>query len=285
MQLTASDAIARLKRAPDEYATPQALRELAAQVSVAPFGGAQSTQTVLYSGRLEDGDGGLDAWTLAKAIQAKDESVAIIDASERGMFLSSRPFKEALVKAFASEGILDYEDLRKKRGSKANQFVFGPTQGLWADASKSFAEAAEGDIATLTSKAPDNRTFALVELPALLANPKVKRVNGVDKAVLQEVASGPLGMKGLLKAVAETSRQLLERTSLARAQEGSIAAVDTTALLGHPQPRAVGQATVGAAQALQVGPPDTAILAELGQAVSRVQRRWLDRLRDILARL
>jgi hypothetical protein len=284
MQLTASDAIALLKRSPQEYTTPETLRELAAQVSVAPFGGASSRQTVLYSGRIEEGEGGLDAWTLAKAIQAKDEGVAIIDASERGMFLGSRPFKEALVKAFASEGVLDYDDLCKKRGSKANQFVFDATQGLWADASKSFAESAEGDITTLTSLAPDNRTFALVELPALLANPKVKHVNGVDKAVLQEVASGPMGIKGLLKAVAETSRQLLERTTLARGQKGGIAAVDTTALLGHPQPVAEGQVPADALKSLKVGPPDTAILAELGQAVSRVQRRWLDRLRSILAR-
>lgn len=250
-----------------------------------PAGGAARNRSVLYSGRIEDGDQGLDAWSLAQAVASQDSNVSVIDITERGLFLSGDIYKAAVVKAFAFEGIKSYQMLVSRRDSKANQFLFEATQGIWAEASKSFAESAEGDIITLTSKPQDNRTFALVELPALLANPKVKHVNGVDTAVLQEMVSGPLGMKGVLKAVSETSRQLLERTSLARAQDGGIAAVDTTAQLGHQSRQAMDESFHDAARTLHVGPPDADILAELGQAVSRLQRRWLDRLRALLAKI
>jgi hypothetical protein len=280
-ELTAAEAARRLLQSPEDYATPETLRALASLVSVAPVNGAHADRTVLYSGRIESGDPGLDAWTLARSIQRQDAGVSIIDATERGMFLDSQQFKQAVVRVFAHEGVRDFDDLRRRRETRANQFLYDATQGLWAEASHQFAASASGDVTTLTSQAPEDRTFALVELPALLANPKVKRVNGVMTSVLRTMATGPSGMQGVLKAVAETSRKALNVTSVVRSPEGMIAGVETTALLGPREAQGAPAKSGGRAQTIQAGLPDEAVLAELRQAIRAMQWRWLEQVLGI----
>lgn len=275
--LTAREAAERLLQSPDDYATPDALQALAAQVSIAPMGGLLTDRTVFYSGSIQNENPKLDAWTLATSIQKQDAGVLIIDTTERGVFLASKQFKKAVLRAFASEGFVDFSDVAKRRDSHANQFLFDATQGVWAQASRSFAESASGHITTLTSQAPDNRTFALVELPTLLANPKVHSVNGVSKQVLQELANGPDSLKGVLKAVAETSRQKLLESAVVRSAEGMIVGVDTTTLLNVPPRRGKPAPQLGTPQAIQAGQVNDSVLDGLKQAERTVKRRWLKR--------
>jgi len=279
--LTAREAAERLLQSPEAYATPEALQDLAAQVSIAPVGGVKTDRTVLYSGPIQSTEPKLDAWTLATSIQKQDPGVLIIDITERGVFLASKQFKNALLRAFAHEGFVDIGDVMKRRDSKANQFLFDATEGVWAQASKTFAESASGDITTLTSQAPDNRTFALVELPALLANPNVNSVNGVNREVLQELAASPEGLTAVLKAVAEVSRQKLSEAAVVRSAEGLVVGVDTTALLNVPTARGKPDPKLGTQQPIQAGQPDPVVLEGLKRAEHAVKRRWLQRYLDL----
>lgn len=276
-ELTAREAAERLLQSPDDYATPDALQALAAQVSMAPMGELQTDRTVFYSGAIQNENPKLDAWTLATSIQKQDAGVLIIDTTERGVFLASKQFKKAVLRAFAHEGFVDFSDVVQQRNSHANQFLFDATEGVWAQASRSFAASASGHITTLTSQAPDNRTFALVELPTLLANPKVHSVNGVNKLVLQELANGPDGLKALLKAVAETSRQKLCESAVVRNAEGMIVGVDTTTLLNVPSVRGKPDTSIGKLQAIQAGQVNNSVIDDLKQAEHSAKRRWLKR--------
>lgn len=276
--LTASEAVRLLMQAPDEYGTPEALRSLASQVSVAPLGGVQTDRVVFYSGPIERIPGGVDAWTMARSIQLQDAKVSIIDTTERGMFLDTPQFKQAVVKAFAHEGVRDFEDLRSRRDTQANQFLFDATQGIWADASQAFAEAASGDVTTLSCHAPEGRTFALVELPALLVNPAVQRVNGVNKSVLQALAKTAGGMQAVLKAVAETSRQKLLAATLIRDDQGLLVGVDTTALLDVPPARGRPEALKGKHHPIQAGALNATVLQTLAKADRHLKKLWVKRV-------
>jgi hypothetical protein len=276
--LTALEAAQRLLQSPDDYATPDALMALAAQVSVAPVNGQPTDRTVLYSGGVDNGEPKLDAWTLATGMQKQEAGVLIIDVTERGAFLVSKQFKNAVLRAFASEGHLSYADVMTKRDSKANQFLFDAENGAWAQASKSFAESLEGEVVTLTSQAQPNRTFGLVELPALLANPKVKSVNGVARTVLAQLAEQPNGQAFVFKALAESSKAMLNQCGLVMDEQLHIAHIDTTPMLGRSKPPPTPQPGLKPPRQIQAGAPDTNTLNTLKKATRVLKDRWLERV-------
>ena len=274
--LTAEAAAQLLQRSPDAYATPQALMSLVAQVSVAHADGLPTDRTVLYSGDIDEGPPPLGSWKLATALQGQDPGVLIIDVTERGRFLSSEAFQDAMLRAFAKEGFETYADITKARDSEANKFLFDAEDGAWAKASRSFAESLEGDVVVLSSKANPARTFGLVELPALLANPKVNSVNVIAKNTLAQLAGQPNGQAVVFKALAETAKSLLNQCAVAWDENQRIAHVDTTPLIG----RCAQAPKQGAGQArlIQAGEPDPKTLDGLNKAVRLVRRKWLEQV-------
>lgn len=275
--MTADAAAKLLLQSPDDYATPQALMSLVARVSVAHADGLRTDRTVLYSGDIDEGPPSLGSWKLATGMQAQDPGVLIIDVTERGRFLTSEVFQDAMLRAFEHEGFETYADITKARESAANKFLFNAEEGAWAQASRSFAQSLEGDVVALTSQANPERTFGLVELPALLANPKVKSVNGIAKSTLAQLAAQPNGQAFVFKALAETAKSLLNQCAVAWDENQRIAHVDTTPLIGRcPAPSSSpGRAP---AKLIRAGEPDPKTLNGLNKAVRLVQRRWVERV-------
>jgi hypothetical protein len=277
-ELTADAAARCLQQAPDDYATPKALMALVARVSVAHADGLATDRTVLYSGDIDPGPPKLGSWGLATSMQAQDPGVLIIDVTERGRFLTSEAFQEAMIKAFESEGFETFADITKARGTAANNFLFDAENGVWAQASRSFAQALEGDVVTLTSQADPGRTFGLVELPALLGNPKVRSVNGLPKSTLVQLAEQPNGLEFVFKVLAETSKAMLNECAVTRDAQQRLTHVDTTPMLGRTCPPPLGSQVLGTPKLIQAGQPDQATLTGLKRATGLLQRQWLERV-------
>ena len=275
--MTADAAAKLLLQSPQAYATPKALMSLVARVSVAHADGQRTDRTVLYSGDIDEGPPPLGSWKLATGMQAQDPGVLIIDVTERGRFLTSEVFQDAMLRAFADEGFETYADITKARGSAANEFLFSAEEGAWAQASRSFAQSLEGDVVALTSQANPERTFGLVELPALLANPKVKSVNGIPKSTLAQLASQSDGQAFVFKALAETAKSLLNQCAVTWDENQRIAHVDTTPLIGRCPTPASGQA-VAQAKLIRAGEPNPKTLNGLNKATRLIQRRWVERV-------
>jgi hypothetical protein len=54
---------------------------------------------------------------------------------------------------------------------------------IWAIASKRFIMAASGDVRAFVQDADPRSTFVSVELPLILQNPNLKKINGIDKYI------------------------------------------------------------------------------------------------------
>ncbi|HSD40081.1 MAG TPA: putative Ig domain-containing protein [Rhodocyclaceae bacterium] len=102
--------------------------------------------------------------------------------------LNSLAFKDALTKAVGTsdsaiigglfDGVINADGTR--------------TPGMWDIASKSLADAAVGDVRTITPFADAGKVFAKTELPALLANSKVTSINGISRSVLIAIRDAAL---------------------------------------------------------------------------------------------
>lgn len=125
----------------------------------------QVTATLLYSGRI----GELTAHDVAKAINAADGTVAIIDHTDVARLLSNDLFADRLTQAVGD-------------AAQANALLYGNNGGFWSNASERFAQAASGNIVAIVPEADPERIFAQVEVRALLANPDVTSINGIAKS-------------------------------------------------------------------------------------------------------
>lgn len=282
--LTADEAAQRLLQSPQDFATPDALMALAAQVSVAHAQGQPTDRAVLYSGEVDNGPPKLSSWRMATQMQQQDKGVLIIDITERGRFLTSEPFQEALIRVFEDEGFESFADVTQARNSKANKFLFDAENGAWAQASRSFAQALKGDVVTLTSKADMTRTFGQVELPALLNNPNINTINGIPQSVLKQLAAQPNGQAFVFKALAEKSRAMLNQCALAWDKDQRIAHVDTAPMLGRSSPLPDSGDLLGPPKLIHAGHPDEAILQTLTKAKRLLQYRWLARVLGVKVR-
>ena len=173
--LTAEAAIASLRENPSQYQTREALRELAKQVDVDSPGRV----TVLYSGGVADR---VSAWQVVTAMQEAGEDVRLIDRTEINKFLNSREFISATADAHGIRA----DDIRRRTptAQAANDWLYHPTDGPWADASARFADATRGEVKVLASGAAPNRVFALTELPHILTNPEVTTIEGIPRETL-----------------------------------------------------------------------------------------------------
>jgi hypothetical protein len=88
MALTSAQAITLLFDNPTTYSSPEALLELARQVSIE----ASGSVTVLYSGTVGDAH----STDVVKSLIANGTDVRVIDKTEASLFLNSDEFLEAL---------------------------------------------------------------------------------------------------------------------------------------------------------------------------------------------
>ncbi|KJV05287.1 calcium-binding protein [Methylocucumis oryzae] len=200
MSLTVQDAIQELTNNPTAYATIDALRALANQVSVEATGDV----TVLYSGRLSDGTSTSD---LIKNMLASGENIKVIDKTPVAEFLTSDEFLEAVGNIYGVE----LKDMQNENFSHpAKDWLFDAKNGPWADASYRFAMDAFGDVRVIAPEANITRVFGATELPALLANDNVTAIEGIPKADLLKLGSP----EAIFEAIKVASFQHLAYTGL-----------------------------------------------------------------------
>ncbi|MEH6420746.1 peptidoglycan-binding protein [Pseudomonas sp. CGJS7] len=173
--LTADEAKALLRRYPSEYATPEKLRALAAQLDADSPG----RLTVLYSGQTAKGVWSSD---VVDSMVESNEDVRVINRSQAAQFFKSREFYHAVAKA---HGLADAEQLvlGNYRGP-ASDWLYHPTEGPWADASARFADKTIGEVRAIVSDAQPARVFGAIEVPHILANHNVTTVEEIPRAVL-----------------------------------------------------------------------------------------------------
>jgi hypothetical protein len=173
--LTAEEAIERLRASPSDYATPETLRALAAQVDA----DATGRLTVLYSGPAANG-----VWStqVIDAMVEAGEDVRVINKSQAAQFLTSDDFYHALANAYEID---DFRPLVEGtyRGP-ATAWLYHPEHGPWADASGRFADATKGEVVAIVGDADPGRVFGKVEVPHILANPNVTTIEGIPRETL-----------------------------------------------------------------------------------------------------
>jgi len=133
--LSSQAGIDLLLSEPAKYANPEALRNLATRVAIESPG----RLTVLYSGPI---GGGISSSTLIDGMVLQGENIRVINRTQAAMFLDSTEFTTAVKNAFGLESL---DDLNL-RNTPANDFLYHPTKGLWADASARFVGGATGDV-------------------------------------------------------------------------------------------------------------------------------------------
>ena len=146
---------------------------------------AHGSKTILYSG-IQDMDGFKDY--LKKTNQYNN--VRMIDKTSVGEFLDinkNTNLKMALKRVFG-KGNPEFDVIKEygKRGSEVNKFFYDAGKkdsGLWDIASKRFVAETKGEVITYIGKnANPDRTFYQTELPELLKNKNITKINGMDKA-------------------------------------------------------------------------------------------------------
>lgn len=192
MSLSIATALAQADRA----STLGELKAIAAKVSAA----ADSDNILLYS-RVSPG---------AKAQAAADTGFSLIDNTARAELLQDERFIAKIGKVCGLDGIpgasdadivklvnkagtLAPDDPRKAAATRANNALYGSegdarslSMSFWGEASKEFVESAKGAIIVMLG-APVEKVFWAVELPAVLANPGARTINGEAAAQLATV--------------------------------------------------------------------------------------------------
>jgi len=131
-----------------------------------------TTSAILYSGNL-----GVDSSAIyANNIANADSSVAILNKTDAFNLLDGTVFKEVLE---SSVGTMQFNNLIN--GSTDAVTGNRVPDSLWDDISREFTQNINGDVRTVTPNADAQRVFAQTELPALLDNPNVTTINGIEK--------------------------------------------------------------------------------------------------------
>lgn len=197
--LSHQQAIELLQNHPEDYRTPDTLKDLANQVSV--FSDGQVT--LLYGGMVHKDISSND---LVELMVANHEDIRAINKTPVASFLQSEDYLEAVARAHHCKSV---DEVLSKRDHPANQFMFDATDGCWADASARFAAATKGEVMTLSGYAGADRTLGLVELPAILKNTEVTHINGKPKEVFQAIYNQTGSLAEVFKAVSASSYELM----------------------------------------------------------------------------
>jgi hypothetical protein len=136
-----------------------------------------------------------------EANAANGVTVNIIDNTPRGLLLTNSAVSAAIEST--AQGIYVAQGMTDTAATIAAQsFLYGSTAvsagergsiatSLWGEASSEFASSLSGNITVIgiALQANSLRTFATVEIPALLDNPNVTSVGGVAISALQNAGS------------------------------------------------------------------------------------------------
>ena len=152
---------------------------------------ANENKTVLYSGGVN-----IDKY-LANSntnLINKTQLAQVLDIEQENKYTDS--FKRALEKVFNTNNDPNFDVIAesRKRGSldgkvppsELNKFLYDvgkKDSGLWDIASKRFVSGIKGEVLTaIGDNALTTRTFYQTELPELLKNKNITKINGMDKA-------------------------------------------------------------------------------------------------------
>jgi Ca2+-binding RTX toxin-like protein len=250
MSMTYAEAVLAL--GDPQYQSIGGLRSLVSQVSVKVPGASSNAITLLYSGLV----GGNQAWQVAEqAGSSSGGRIITIGQTPVSDFLNSGVFKASLRNIVGDVGFdAAYNGIVNPDGSR--------TAGMWDVASRSLAEAATGDVKTLSPFADPTKVFAQTELPALLENTKVTSIDGIPRSQLLEFRNELLRL-GQVEAnrfvsdiVSISSRLNLPQIEIAT-ESGKVVWTDTSRWTGvAPGPAPVGATVIdlGAiAGALSIG--------------------------------
>ncbi len=179
--LTLAEALAELEENPQKYSTTHALIELAKELDAK---NSYGKVTLLYSGATIQG---VSAASVVLAFQSSGQEVRIVDNTDAAKFLSSPAFENAWLRTFGLEKAdLDYFAPSKKAAVDAMyKALYHPTDGPWADVSRRFVDATEGEVRTLTGGALQDRVFGKTEVPHALNNEKITSIDGIPRGDLQ----------------------------------------------------------------------------------------------------
>ncbi|MFG6417381.1 hypothetical protein ACG02S_26200 [Roseateles sp. DC23W] len=170
--------------------TPQALLGLVKQISVE----ASGSFTVFYGGRLPDDTSATAA--VGRMLDA-GEDIRVIDKTPAGKFLLSTEFLQAAGEASGLSGIDLQRFIAGQLGKNpATDWIYesNVNTGPWAAASKNFADATTGEMRLLVTGSEVDRVFNQVELPALLQNSSVTKIEGYSLEVLKSMHPGAAGI-------------------------------------------------------------------------------------------
>ncbi len=203
-----------------------------------------TTSGILYSGWItEDFHSG----KAAEDVALENGKVARINDTDAYKLLNSEEFELAYKKANPKDFAVLFDTDRTLRT--------GPNS-LWDHISRKFAAGLSGDVMTVTPNADARRVFAQTELPTLLENPKVKRINGVDKVVY----SGrylELTAKGMSPedAIAKVHNDLVKPSSLDYVKVSSQEAADLIGITpAHDFKKAAKQSSLGVEYGMKANP-------------------------------
>ncbi|MFZ6677426.1 hypothetical protein [Undibacterium sp. Tian12W] len=202
--LSHQQAMALLQDHPEDYRTPDSLKDLANQVSIYSDGQV----TLLYGGMVHKDISSND---LVELMVANKEDIRAINKTPVAAFLQSEDYLEAVAKAHNCKSV---DEVLSKRDHPANQFMFDATDGRWADASARFTAATKGEVMTLSGYAGADRTLGLVELPTILKNPEVTHINGKPKAIFEAIYEKTGSLTEVFKAVAASSHDLMRNVEV-----------------------------------------------------------------------
>ncbi|HIV71081.1 MAG TPA: hypothetical protein H9903_09135 [Candidatus Aquabacterium excrementipullorum] len=201
-----------------------------ASLSISVPGASTDAITLFYSGKVNSSTGSLDAWKVAENIGVSSGGEVItIGQTELGRFLNSDAFNQALDNALGN----DSESLKAILNGQDGDGL-QTIDGIWDIASNRLANAATGDVRTLTGFSDASKVFAQTELPALLDTPAVTSINGVDKRVFQAILDKTGSLEEVNKAVSASSYVLMDGmsavTSTLSSSQIVVEGVDSTSL-------------------------------------------------------
>lgn len=177
----------------------QELFNIANQVDVNSDGAV----TILYSGVVNkpaDGSQGISANTIIEQMVTDQQDVRVINKTDAAKFLSSEDFNAALADT-ADLSLNEWNDrkplidpIKQTAKTELQNKLYHATKGPWAVSSEQFLQVTTGEVRVLAPYAPENRTFALVELPTALNNSNITSIEGILRTTLtQTLATQGMG--------------------------------------------------------------------------------------------
>jgi hypothetical protein len=158
----------------------------------------------------------IPAWQVIKAVE-KNKNIATLNKTDISQLLESEEFKESLVLATDNN---KYEVNRILNGTTDPATGQRLQPGLWDKISEKYVMSIKGPVMTITpnlENVPEHimKVFVQTELPAILRNPEITTIDGVEKKHFQALYEGAiekgLSPKEALLQVRETTTGLSKK--------------------------------------------------------------------------